>query len=282
MGRISARSYYRRHRVLKWRRIHTSFVISLLLNLLLVGLAGLMAKETAETPTYEVSLVNKTELKPPPPKPHPVKQRYTLALPAGPRHGNGARPGELPPPLNGRPRSAQTVPQMVVVPQRIIRSGPSVITAHDPNPEKAPENASPSEEEGNRQGGGGVDGNGGGGQGGADTGGGGLPGGRLGKLVNRVECFGCHQEYYHSDWDQSPRPNGLEAVFATYRNKGGTEHDMTLRCTIDKGGYVTDAVSPRVVAIPTSTTPPSRSSKPRTGNPPGSVMTKWRQISTFI
>jgi TonB family protein len=231
----------------RWKRIHTSLVIALIINVAVLIVLGWYAGAFAEETIYEVNLVNVIkndgEL-----KPEKAPKRLTLDPARVPTRKRGAPAGPAPAPGH-KPENvhAKAPPKLKIdAPQVAPDQGPPdedpSMVNNPPPPPDASLNGNPEGVAGGRGNEEGPGGNGTGGTGtGGDGNGSGGGGGRMAQLVNRVNCLGCHQ----SDGTTNAggvEPDQIEKLFNSIRWKpGGTAHPLTLTVTINDQGYVKDA-----------------------------------------
>lgn len=214
--------------------MHTSFVVSLLLNLALLSLLGFILHTYAaeeNEPVVNVDLVT--------PAPLQTAEPTHTPLPV------------VPPPATVPPRAMHHVARkpvvrvVTVVPAPIVASGPSVRSqasadTEDPSPRSLipqasntspPPPSSPVPQAmlpGAGGNGGGVEAN--------------NPVARTlrSKHVHRVECMGCHAAA-NSYWDTQPHPSEVENIIRTVWEPGGSPHQMEIVATINVSGAVTAA-----------------------------------------
>ncbi|MBM3465405.1 MAG: TonB family protein [Armatimonadetes bacterium] len=251
--------YFYRPRRKDWRRMRLAVVLAILVNVAVMGGISLLMGRFAEETIYEVHLADKmsTDARVEAEKP---KTRLTLDpakvnLTTEPRR-KATVGGGAPAPAPGRrpdnPQAQAPPPLLINQPPMQRDSGPtdpdsSIVGAAPVAPDASlkgnPEGVTGGR--GNEEGPGGT-GTGGTGLGGTGTGtgtgtgpGDGPGNAPLFKLVNRVDCKGCHNITQRAGTVTSPHPIEIERLFmAVHWKSGGERHPMVLRVTLNDQGYV--------------------------------------------
>ena len=233
----------------RWKRIHTSFVIALVFNTLVLVLLGWYAGSFAEDTIYEVNLANiiknDGEVKNQPPAKRltldPAKAQARARF-AGAPSAPAPAPGHKPENVNAKAPPKLKIDAPQVTPDNgPPEQDPSMVNNAPPPPD-ASMNGNP---EGVAGGKGNDEGPGGSGTGGTGNGGNGTGngngGGQLSAMVNRVSCLGCHTNGNVAA--RGVEPDQIERLFTSIHWKGGgTAHPLTLGATINDQGYVKDCV----------------------------------------
>ena len=234
-----------------WRRIHTATVLSVFLNLAVIGGVSAYSGSWTEEMIFEVNMVDKMQTDATMKQPQPKKRlsldpRKASANPS--KHAGGGSPAAAPG-FHGNPLAKAGRPLAINAPKITPDSNapsndvPTIINT--PPPTNATADGDPLGVSGatQKRGEEGTGGTGNGVGNGNGDGAGSGAGGKLMALVNRVKCQGCHNPSVgHGQGETQPEPNQIEKIFDAQRWKpGGTPHPLNLLCTINNQGYVTAA-----------------------------------------